>query len=36
MSADDAPPDIGTAPGDEPDMPPGLREELTKFGVLRG
>jgi hypothetical protein len=34
--ASDAPPDIGTAPGDEPDLPPGLREELTRFGVLRG
>ena len=34
--AADAPPDIGAAPGDEPDLPPGLREELTKFGVLRG
>jgi hypothetical protein len=36
LSASDAPPDIGAAPGDEPDLPPGLREELTKFGVLRG
>lgn len=36
LDADDAPPDIGTAPGDEPDLPPGMREELTKFGVLRG
>ncbi|HUS55642.1 MAG TPA: DUF1489 domain-containing protein [Thermohalobaculum sp.] len=32
----DAPPDIGTAPGDEPDLPPGMREALTRFGVLRG
>ncbi len=32
--ASDAPPDIGTAPGDDPDLPPGLREALTKFGVL--
>jgi hypothetical protein len=36
LAASDAPPDIGTAPGDEPDLPPGLREELTRFGVLRG
>ena len=34
--ASDAPPDIGTAPGDDPDLPPGLREALTKFGVLGG
>ena len=34
--ASDAPPDIGTAPGDEPDLPPGLREELMRFGVLGG
>lgn len=36
LAATDAPPDIGPAPGDEPDLPPGLREELTRFGVLRG
>jgi hypothetical protein len=34
--ASDAPPDIGTAPGDDPDLPPGLREALSKFGVLGG
>ena len=34
--ASDAPPDIGAAPGDGPDLPPGLREALTKFGVLGG
>ena len=33
---EDAPPDIGAAPGDEPDLPPGLREALTRFGVLPG
>ncbi|HSF95066.1 MAG TPA: DUF1489 domain-containing protein [Thermohalobaculum sp.] len=33
---EDAPQDIGAAPGDEPDLPPGLREALTKFGVLPG
>jgi hypothetical protein len=32
----DAPTDIGAAPGDELDLPPGLREELARFGVLRG
>ena len=36
LSEADAPPDIGTAPGDEPDLPPGMREALTRFGVLRG
>ena len=36
FAASDAPPDIGTAPGDDPDLPPGLREALTKFGVLGG
>ena len=34
--ASDAPPDIGTAPGDDPDLPPGLREALSHFGVLPG
>ena len=34
--ASDAPPDIGAAPGDDPNLPPGLREALTKFGVLGG
>ena len=34
--ASDAPPDIGAAPGDDPDLPPGMREALTKFGVLGG
>ena len=34
--APDAPPDIGAAPGDDPNLPPGLREALTKFGVLGG
>jgi hypothetical protein len=36
LKAADAPPDIGTAPGDDPDLPPGLREALTQLGVLRG
>lgn len=36
LTAADAPPDIGTAPGDDPDLPPGMREALTRFGVLRG
>ena len=36
LPAADAPPDIGTAPGDEPDLPPGLREALSNFGVLGG
>ena len=36
FTAADAPPDIGTGPGDEPDLPPGLREELSRFGVLPG
>jgi len=36
LAASDAPSDIGTAPGDEPDLPPGLREALTQFGVLGG
>ncbi len=36
LPAADAPPDIGAAPGDDPDLPPGLREALTKFGVLGG
>ncbi|MCH8169286.1 MAG: DUF1489 family protein, partial [Proteobacteria bacterium] len=36
FAAADAPPDIGAAPGDDPGLPPGLREALTKFGVLGG
>ena len=36
LPAADAPLDIGTAPGDDPDLPPGLREALTRFGVLGG
>ena len=32
----DAPPDIGQGAGDEAELPPGLREELSRFGVLRG
>lgn len=36
LTAADAPADIGAAPGDEPDLPPGLREELARFGVLPG
>ncbi len=36
FAAADAPPDIGAAPGDDPDLPPGMREALTKFGVLGG
>ncbi len=36
LKAADAPPDIGTAPGDDPDLPPALREALVRFGVLRG
>jgi len=36
LPASDAPSDIGAAPGDEPDLPPGLREELMRFGVLGG
>ena len=36
LTSADAPPDIGTAPGDDPDLPPGMREALTRFGVLRG
>jgi len=36
LRAADAPGDIGAAPGDEPDLPPGLREALTRFGVLPG
>ncbi len=36
FAASDAPPDIGAAPGDDPNLPPGLREALTKFGVLGG
>ncbi len=36
FAAADAPPDIGAAPGDDPDLPPGLREALSHFGVLPG
>lgn len=36
LAAADAPPDIGAAPGDEPGLPPGLREALARFGVLPG
>jgi len=36
LVAKDAPPDIGAAPGEAPDLPPGLREALSKFGVLPG
>jgi hypothetical protein len=36
LAASDAPPDIGAAPGDDPDLPQGMREALTRFGVLRG
>ena len=31
-----APPHSCAAPGDGPGLPPGLREALTKFGVLGG
>jgi len=34
LTAADAPPDIGAAPGEEPDLPPGLRKALSRFGVL--
>jgi len=36
LAAGDAPQDIGAAPGDEPGLPPGLREALARFGVLPG
>ena len=36
LPAADAPSDIGAAPGDDPDLPPGLREALSHFGVLGG
>ncbi|HSF94360.1 MAG TPA: DUF1489 domain-containing protein [Thermohalobaculum sp.] len=36
LSPSDAPQDIGAAPGDEPGLPPGLREALARFGVLPG
>ena len=36
LAAKDAPPDIGAASGDDPDLPPGLREALSRFGVLPG
>jgi hypothetical protein len=36
LAQKDAPPDIGAAPGDDPDLPPGLREALSQFGVLPG
>ena len=34
LAGQDAPPDIGGTAGDEPDLPPGLREALSQFGVL--
>lgn len=34
LRAADAPPDLGTTAGDEPDLPPGLREALSRYGVL--
>lgn len=34
LPAADAPPDLGSAPGEAPDLPPGLREALSRFGVL--
>lgn len=34
LAAADAPPDLSAAPGDEPDLPSGLREALSRFGVL--
>ena len=34
LAASDAPPDIGAAPGDDPDLPPGMREALSELGVL--
>ncbi len=34
LKPEDAPPDLSTAPGDEPDLPPGLREALSRYGVL--
>jgi len=36
LAATDAPADIGAAPGDDPELPPGLREALSRFGVLPG
>lgn len=36
LAAKDAPPDIGSVPGDDVDLPPGLREALATFGVLPG
>ena len=35
LAAADAPRDIGGGTGDATDLPPGLREELARFGVLR-
>jgi hypothetical protein len=34
LAAADAPPDLGTAPGEDPGLPPGLREALSRYGVL--
>lgn len=34
LKAADAPPDLGSAAGDAPELPPGLREALSRFGVL--
>ncbi len=34
LPAADAPPDITAGSADEPDLPPGLREALSQFGVL--
>lgn len=34
LAAADAPPDLGGAAGQEPGLPPGLREALSEFGVL--
>lgn len=35
LAAADAPRDISGGRGDATDLPPGLREELARFGVLR-
>ena len=34
LAAADAPPDICAAPGEDADLPSGLREALSRFGVL--
>ena len=34
LPAADAPPDIAAGPGEDPDLPPGLREALSQYGVL--